>query len=301
MYLPFVRRETGAFPRHAAATAEIRTIGDITITRTRAPKVSEEPDERGYVDPGDAVVWAFILSGTIRVRRSSGETENAAGTLSVDHMPRIREFSVSPGFSAISVRMERSALQIRGRELDALTDGVFPLTSGLPSMLASVAANVLRSDIGRGTGTSSEAAASQALVALTNGFAVDATLHRLPPDATRNALLVRARRHIDVFSADPTLTVASVARSMQVSVRTLQKAFEEDGDSPGRRIARCRLDRAAGLLRDIEGTRHLSIEAIGRQSGFGSATSFSRAFRERFGISPREYRALVVAGAPLPA
>lgn len=296
MYLPFARREDGRFPGRSVSTVESRSLGSVSVTKTRAPAPGD-PDEFGYVDPGDAVVWAFIVSGRIRVRRSSSETVNDAGTLSVDRMQRIQEFSVSPGFSAVSVRMDRSSLHLRGSELDALTDGVFPLTSGVPVMIASVATNVLRSDLGNGHDTASEAAAAQALIALANGFAIDATVRQVPPDAARLALRTRARRHIDLYSGDPTLTVESLANAMQVSPRTLQKAFEHDAPGPGRLIAETRLANAAAMLRDGDLAEHVGLDAVGRRAGFGSASSFSRAFRAHHGVTPREFRAAAVQSA----
>ncbi|ROP65443.1 AraC family transcriptional regulator [Curtobacterium sp. PhB115] len=289
MYLPFARREDGRFPGRSVATVESRALGPVSVTKTRAP-VSTDPEDFAYVDPGDAVVWAFIVAGRIRVRRSSSETVNSAGTLSVDRMQRIQEFSVSPGFEAVSVRMDRSALHLRGSELDALTDGVFPLTSGVPVMIASVATSVLRSSLGNGRDAASEAAAAQALIALANGFAIDATVRHVPPDAARLALRARALRHIELYSGDPTLTVASLAQAMQVSPRTVQKAFEQDDRGPGRLIAEARLVRAAEMLRDDELTEHMGLEAIGRRAGFGSASAFSRAFRAHHGTTPSEYR-----------
>jgi len=289
MYLPFARREDGRFPGRSVATVESRALGPVSVTKTRAP-VPTDPEDFAYVDPGDAVVWAFIVAGRIRVRRSSSETVNSAGTLSVDRMQRIQEFSVSPGFEAVSVRMDRSALHLRGSELDALTDGVFPLTSGVPVMIASVATSVLRSSLGNGRDAASEAAAAQALIALANGFAIDATVRHVPPDAARLALRARALRHIELYSGDPTLTVASLAQAMQVSPRTVQKAFEQDDRGPGRLIAEARLVRAAEMLRDEELTEHMGLDAIGRRAGFGSASAFSRAFRAHHGTTPSEYR-----------
>jgi AraC-like DNA-binding protein len=298
MYLPFARREHGRFPGRSVTTTESRDLGSVTVTRTRAPGPTD-PESMGYVDPGDAVVWAFISSGSIRVRRSSSETVNEAGTLSVDRMQRIQEFSVTPGFSAVSVRMDRSALHLRGSELDDLTDGVFPLTSGVPVMIASVATNVLRSELGRNGEPASSAAAAQALIALANGFAIDATVRRVPPDAARTALQARARRHIDLFSVDPSLTVGRLATALQVSPRTLQKAFEDQEAGPGRLIADRRLSSAAAMLRDQEASRHLPIDEIGRRTGFTSPSSFSRSFRVRYGMTPSEYRdARVLPGGP---
>lgn len=58
------------------------------------------------------------------------------------------------------------------------------------------------------------------------------------------------------------------------------------GESPGRYQHRVALDRAAARL----ATTDEPIVDIAFASGFGSHEAFTRAFRVRFGVSPREYR-----------
>ncbi len=48
------------------------------------------------------------------------------------------------------------------------------------------------------------------------------------------------------------------------------------------------MQRAARLLAQSD----LPVEDIAYQVGYGSAQSFSRAFRRQYGLSPREYRRL---------
>jgi AraC-like DNA-binding protein len=69
--------------------------------------------------------------------------------------------------------------------------------------------------------------------------------------------------------------------------------FALTGETPGGFVKRLRLARAAGLLRNCPG---LDITAIALDSGFSSSSVFSRAFRERFGVSPSAYRSATDAG-----
>jgi AraC-like DNA-binding protein len=85
---------------------------------------------------------------------------------------------------------------------------------------------------------------------------------------------------------DPTLAPATIAAAHAVSVRTLYSAVEGLGVKLGdyirnQRLARCYDD----LL--------FSADAVGNiafKNGFTSAAHFSRVFRERYGIAPREIR-----------
>lgn len=107
----------------------------------------------------------------------------------------------------------------------------------------------------------------------------------------RRALVLRAMRYIDGHLADPALSAATVAAALGVSTGYLQHVFQTAGTTVralvrGRRLERCRNDLADPLrARD-------QVAEIAMRWGFGDMPHFSRAFRERFGLSPREYRAL---------
>ncbi|WP_447956041.1 GlxA family transcriptional regulator [Vreelandella sp. EE7] len=83
------------------------------------------------------------------------------------------------------------------------------------------------------------------------------------------------------------LSVAEIAAQASISWRQLQRLFEQElGQSPRQFYLTLRLARAHQLLRE---TRRSVID-IALACGFTSASSFSRAFRQRFGCSPRAVR-----------
>jgi len=104
-----------------------------------------------------------------------------------------------------------------------------------------------------------------------------ATLHRI-------AQIMEARLN------DPDLALSTVADEAGVSVRYLQKLFEVVGDSFSHYLRRRRLERChADLINPTYA--HLSITDICFRWGFNDAAHFSRAFRERYNMSPRACRA----------
>ena len=83
------------------------------------------------------------------------------------------------------------------------------------------------------------------------------------------------------------LPLAEIARRSRVSSRQLQRLFADVlGTSPSAYYLSLRLKRAAQLLKDTD----LDVLAIGLSCGFGSASSFSRAFRRAFGTAPQAFR-----------
>jgi AraC-like DNA-binding protein len=79
-----------------------------------------------------------------------------------------------------------------------------------------------------------------------------------------------------------------------VSVRTLYEAFEGTGETPSALIRRRRLERCHAELSQEGGE---SITEIASRWGFRDSSTFSRAFREQFGVAPRDVRATARPGA----
>jgi AraC-like DNA-binding protein len=97
------------------------------------------------------------------------------------------------------------------------------------------------------------------------------------------------RRYVRERAADPGLTGTSMARALGWSLRQIQLALQRVGTTPRELIReeRLRLVRERLLSADCE---HLTITDLAYASGFSSASALSTAFRQRYGVSPREMR-----------
>ncbi|MEV7796685.1 helix-turn-helix domain-containing protein [Streptomyces sp. NPDC087512] len=83
------------------------------------------------------------------------------------------------------------------------------------------------------------------------------------------------------------LTLADIAAQSGTSTRTLIRRFRDQmGTTPLQWLHRARIRQAQHLL---ETTSH-SVERIGGQVGFGSATTFRDRFKRTTGVSPQTYR-----------
>jgi AraC-like DNA-binding protein len=103
------------------------------------------------------------------------------------------------------------------------------------------------------------------------------------------------RAYVDSRLADPDLKPSEVASHLGVSERYLRAVLAAEGETFSSYVLRHRLQRCALLLRDA-GWRHRTITEIAFQSGFSNATWFGQAFRNHYGVTPRDYRK-----EPLPA
>ena len=84
------------------------------------------------------------------------------------------------------------------------------------------------------------------------------------------------------------LCVAALAERARMSPRNFARTFlAETGSTPAAFVTQARVDRAAALLMQTEWPQ----EKIARESGFGSADAFQRAFSGQMGDTPEVYRA----------
>ena len=138
--------------------------------------------------------------------------------------------------------------------------------------------------------TVSEAeAAIEGIVAMTTAFA----RARL---AGSEAGHVTSRRkaaldYIDAHLGNPQLGPDEIADAANVSRASLYRLLAEEGGIRAILLTR-RLDQAMRLML-ADGKDERSLTDIVRHCGFGGTTQFGRAFRTRFGMSPRQYLALV--------
>lgn len=101
--------------------------------------------------------------------------------------------------------------------------------------------------------------------------------------------LMRAKRFVLEHLQDPELNPDKVERAIGVSSRYVNKLFEAEDTSLMRYVWRMRLERCAEEL----ATHHFSflrVSDVALRWGFNDMSHFSRAFKERFNASPREWR-----------
>lgn len=115
-------------------------------------------------------------------------------------------------------------------------------------------------------------------------------LAREVPRSLHGTLVVqRAKAYVEAHISDPTLDPVQLAAAMGVSLRRLQELFKEQGRQIAEWIWERRLDTAAGRLADRR-SDHLQIADLAYGCGFLSQSHFSRRFKDRFSVTPRDYR-----------
>ncbi|WP_245413555.1 acetamidase/formamidase family protein [Mangrovicella endophytica] len=110
-----------------------------------------------------------------------------------------------------------------------------------------------------------------------------------PASSVRTAHMRRVTAAIGARLGDADLSLADIARQERLSVRYLQRLFEEAGEAFSDHLRRRRLERC---WTDLCDPRHAAdaIAEIAWRWGFRDQAHFSRAFSAQYGVSPREAR-----------
>ncbi len=100
------------------------------------------------------------------------------------------------------------------------------------------------------------------------------------------ALVIACMEHLHTHLAEP-IALADLTERFHVSRSALLRRFKQvSGESPMRYLLRCRLERAAELLK----TTDAPIAEVASACGFFDQSHLARAFREARGVTPMQYR-----------
>ncbi len=101
---------------------------------------------------------------------------------------------------------------------------------------------------------------------------------------------IHSRLEIEKLHQNHDFTLSSFAKSLNIQATYLSQVINQDlGTSFRNLINKYRIEDAKRLLHDPE-CNNLTIEAIAIQVGFGSVSTFNKAFKEIEGITPSKYK-----------
>lgn len=106
----------------------------------------------------------------------------------------------------------------------------------------------------------------------------------------------KAAALVDRQLFDAEFRCCMIAEELGVSERYLQRVFADVGTTPTRFLLGRRLEAVAARLRYSDKPRRITDIAL--ECGFSDLSYFSRTFRRRFEVSPRNYWRMQASGAP---
>lgn len=194
--------------------------------------------------------------------------------------------------STHSIYIDANAVRARAPGVDELTACAIDTRHGGASIFRAFADEMFR------LGPALDDATADAIAdSIPQVFA--AALAGIPAPADDLGRLRRVLRRdilrcIEAHLHDPLLDVARIAEAVRLSPRRIYEVLAQEAESLMRQVWSMRLERCAAELR-AEALRSRSIGQIAYGWGFSSVSHFSRAFRTRYGVTPSQWRKLLVA------
>lgn len=109
------------------------------------------------------------------------------------------------------------------------------------------------------------------------------------PREQRAAVAAQIRRYIRTHASEPSLNIVGIARALGWSTRYIQDVLKDENTTSRELVRQERLRLARIRLAGASWAGH-TVAEIAYACGFGSHSSFSTAFRQEFGLTPRDAR-----------
>ncbi|WP_405761532.1 helix-turn-helix domain-containing protein [Streptomyces sp. NBC_00045] len=228
----------------------------------------------------DLVAMYVVRSGAWTLGGPSGYGDQtvSAGQFLVRHLGRLTAFETTAHLTAKFLVLPPGELKplLGNRVVTGPADSAeVRLLTALADMIHMTVADL---------GPAGVAAAQGTLIELTKAVVkgrFDDVEPRLAPALTQAAKDLADRR-----LADPELSPAMLARELNVSVRTLHRAFAAVGEQVSTYIRHRRLHEARLAL--VSPSERLSISELAAHWQFADGSHFTRSFKKHYGQTPTE-------------
>jgi AraC-like DNA-binding protein len=251
------------------------SVGSVAVGRTL--RLSQQSESGPYYR------LYFQTSGAVALSQEGRTLTMKSGDLALYGGAGPYHFTFDGPYSHVVVLIPCQRLRTRRDKVEKITAVAHRTDSGVERLLAESIQQVELH--GEALTAPQMYAAMSCIVSL-----LDATLESwLGHSHDDGQAFLVALSYVDEHLQDLDLTPAAVAASQFVSVRSLQAMFARHGLTPGgwirqRRLEMCRRDLIA------TSARSRTITEIANSWGFLNSAHFSHAFKDTYGISPREAR-----------
>jgi AraC-like DNA-binding protein len=267
-----------AYPLGELVVGEIDAAGQLM---TRTQRLIDRADEQ-------YVLLGMQARGTGRVAQGERRTLLHPGDCALFESHEPFELNFDAAFDLWVFAFPRHLVRIAEHDRRELAAQQIDARTGLAGVAGRALLDLAQhSDEVQGSSTG-------AALALANDLLVTLFSARLSESwrlagSLQRTLLLRIKHYIDERLADPTLGPGLVAAAFGISTRYLHRLFESEHDTVGQFIRDRRLELCRLHLLDPRFSRY-PISTLAFDSGFGDLSGFNRAFKAKYGMSPRQLR-----------
>jgi AraC-like DNA-binding protein len=265
-----------------SARMRLSGFGRLQVSEVESGPVRYERSDELIADvPSDHLLLSLKYSGSGAVEQFGRRAQAGDGDLLLYDTSAPYQLNFPEPYRELVVRIPRSALASRVAAPERFSAIRFAGNSAVSRLVA----NYLR-----GLAAESESLPAAARGRLDSAILdiVAVGLTNVDGVAASNASadhLMRAKTFMRAHAADPTLTAGRIAAALNISVRTLNRAFARENESAMRWLLDHRLEAAHTAL--AEG-RTRSVADAAFDLGFSDLSHFSRAFKAKYDLTPSE-------------
>lgn len=279
-------------PNAFAAQWESHGIGQLRLLHIRAPaqRVTHVGEEGIAMRAAPSIQLVYARHGVLKTKMAGKSFDVQPGEFVLLDNTRFYQMEMATEHEAVDLMMPQGWLEKYLPDPQVLLARPFAAREGWGAPLGAMLETILERGIDHAP-LPPPLIAEQvgSLLALACGYG-DAEVTPPRNQRHRGQLVSRILRRIESDFADPDLSPEIVAKRVGISKRYLQTLLAGSGTSFVQELNATRLDRASELLADPAADR-LAISDIAFRTGFLDPGYFTRLFRKRFGITPREWRA----------
>lgn len=260
---------------------------DLSVVSSRAQRVMRTPRAIGCTSD-DFIIVSLQTRGSAVISQDGRDAAMGPGDFAIYDSTRPYTLTFDDDFEEIVLKLRGDPLRAMVRDSENLTAMTVSGRAGAGHLLINMI-RTLRDEADSLAPASAAAVASGVVNVLVAGLQSLPACGKTELSSMAAYHLARIRGRIDDRVRDPTLTIEGVATELGMSVGHLHRLFKREPMSPSQYLWNRRLE---GCSRDLLDSRYgkASVAEIAFGWGFNDAAHFSRAFRERFHASPREWR-----------
>ncbi|BBD01503.1 hypothetical protein YGS_C1P2758 [Sphingobium sp. YG1] len=290
MELAFGRSESGSF----SGAFSSKDLLDTRFSRVAADRhyVSRE---RAAIsrDASEHVLLSMLLEGEVTISQGDREARLVKGDIAIYDTTQPHRFVVTQPFAQVLVRLRRSEVIERVGHLNDLTARKLSSSRGMGLLISNLLHDV-DYQLDHISAGAMRVVNTSMLDLICSGFGEIRTESHAHLREHQYRLMMRILAFVDQHLCDSELNCAVVATHFRISERYLRKLFSEGERSLSERIWHQRLEEAKRRL-SAQGAFNKSITSVAFECGFKDTAHFSRAFKDKYGMTPREHRQRAVA------
>ncbi|MEP7300430.1 MAG: helix-turn-helix domain-containing protein [Caldimonas sp.] len=280
---------TATQERAFAGTIHTQALGDVELSKMEAGGMRLTRTS-GHIARAADDDFLIVLqdSGKMHVDQSSRFSTLQRGDCALFDSAQPYVACLADSFSHIVLKVPRRLMRSRYGPVEAFSGVRIPGDRGM-GRVASRFLQSLPEVLPSLDDASQSRLASISLDLVSAAIAECQVAGRPSETTTRVARRIQIKDFIESHLGDCELSLKNIGAALHVSTRYLNDVFEQEGTSVARHIWNRRLERCHLILQDpAQAGRSISSVAFGL--GFNDLSHFGRAFRARYGVSPRDFR-----------